>query len=82
VLNSLSIDCFYNLADGSHPTSQALGPTPLADVTFWWMDDGCSVALLPAVVVLNPFETLLSYVGPRRDRARADEPGLMSLGFG
>jgi hypothetical protein len=57
-VEQLVIDGFYDLADGSHPTPQALGPTPLAGVTFWWMDEGCSVALFSAAMVLNPFETL------------------------
>ena len=38
------------------------------------MDDGCSVALLPAAVVLGSFKALVSYVGSRADRSHADEP--------
>src|SRR5215204_7094408 len=75
-VEQLVVDALHNLAYCGHPASQALGPASLARVSFGRMDDGCSVALLPAAVVLEPLETLVGYVGSRRDRAHADEPGV------
>src|ERR671918_575288 len=70
------VDALHDLAYSSHPPPESLGPASLARVSFGRMDDGCSVVLLPAAMVLEPFETLVGYVGSRRDRAHADEPGV------
>src|SRR5215208_6100329 len=72
------VDRLHDLADRGHPPPQALGPASLARVSFGRMDELCSIALLPAAVVLDPFETLVGYVGSHSSRAHAD----MSLSFG
>src|SRR5215208_852326 len=66
-IEQLLVDALHDLANASHPLPQVLGPTPLASVSFGRMDDGCSVTLLPAPVVLNPFETFVGYVWSRAD---------------
>src|SRR5215204_1546646 len=73
-VEQLVVDALHNLAYCGHPASQALGPASLARVSFGRMDDGCSVALLPAAVVLGSLKALVSYVGSPADRSHADEP--------
>ena len=75
-IEELVVDRLDDLAYSGHPSSHALGPVPLASVSFGRMDDGCSVTLLPAPVVLNPFETFVGYVWSRADQAHTDELGV------
>jgi len=58
-VEELVVDVLHDLAYPCNPLPQALGPASLARVSFGRMDDLCSVALLPAAVVLEPFETLV-----------------------
>src|SRR5215208_6065829 len=41
------VDALHDLADGSYPSPQALGPAPLAAVAFRRMDDARPVAFQP-----------------------------------
>jgi hypothetical protein len=75
-IEQLIVDALHDLANASHPLPQGLGPTPLARVSFGRMDDGCSVTLLPAPVVLNPFETFVGYVWSRADQTHTDQFGV------
>jgi hypothetical protein len=57
-VEELVVDALYDLADGSHPLPQALGPASLFGVAFGWVDDIRSVTLELSCVVQSAFEAL------------------------
>jgi hypothetical protein len=60
-IEKLVVGALYDLADGGHPTPQALGPH-LAGVAFGWTDKLRSVALQPPPVILGVLEALVGHV--------------------
>jgi hypothetical protein len=70
------VDALNNLADGSHPPPELLGPAPLAGVSFGWMDDLYTRALKPPPMVFFALKTLVGYIRSRADRPHAFEPGV------
>src|SRR5215217_3931834 len=72
------VDALHDLADGSYPPPQALGPAPLAAVAFRRMDDARPVAFQPAPMVFFALKALVGYIWSpgRRSHARG------SRGFG
>jgi hypothetical protein len=52
------VDALNNLADGSHPPPELLGPASLAGVSFGWMNDLYTIALKPPPMVFFALETL------------------------
>src|SRR5215204_100220 len=70
------VDALNNLADGSHPPPELLGPASLAGVSFGWMNDLYTIALKPPPMVFFALETLVGYIRSRADRHNAFEPGV------
>jgi hypothetical protein len=57
-VEELVVDALDDLADAGHPSSQSLGPTPLAAVAFGRVDDVCPVVFEPPPMVLFALEAL------------------------
>jgi hypothetical protein len=55
----LVVDCLYDLAYSSHPSSQALGPVPFAGVALGRVDDACPIAFQPASMVFFALKALV-----------------------
>ena len=68
------VKALYDLAHTCHPPPQAFGPG-LSGVSLGRMDNLCSIALLPTLVVLNAFKAFVCHVvgGFRAREAHADE---------
>ena len=65
------VDALYDLADGSHPTPESLGPRS-ATVAFGRMDDLSPIALEPSFMIFCTFEALVRLRRvPRRHTPRS-----------
>ena len=77
-VEQLVVGTLYDLADRGNPLPQALGPPPLAGVTFGRADKLRSVALEPLLMIFGSLKALIHHIVSRSSRAHA----VMSLRFG
>src|SRR5215203_6430927 len=78
-IEELVVDRLDDLAYSSHPSSQALGPVPLAGVALGRVDDACPVAFQPASMVFLALKALVGYVGSPGRRSHAWQPRVRSM---
>src|ERR671910_749829 len=78
-IEELVVDRLHDLAYSSYPSSQALGPVPLAGVALGRVDDAHPVAFQPASMVFFALKALVGYVGSPGRRSHARQPRVRSM---
>src|SRR5215217_6837580 len=78
-IEELVVDRLDDLAYSSYPSSQALGPVPLAGVALGRVDDAHPVAFQPASMVFFALKALVGYVGSPGRRSHARQPRVRSM---
>src|SRR5215211_367300 len=80
-VEQLIVDAFDDLADGSYPPPEPLGPV-LFGVSLGRVNDLRSVAFEPTPMVLGTLEPLVGYVGTTAERADATQSGVRLGSYG
>src|SRR5215216_39258 len=81
-VEQLVVDAFYDLAHGSHPPPQTLGPAPLAAVALGRVDDAHPIVIEPTPMVFFTLEALVGHVGSCGRRSHAQKSRVWSMPHG